>query len=236
MKPNILTQSPVSSILSILRLEIFIAALLFGMALPSVANDPTPFPDPAPFQPRPIPYPDPAPFQSRPTPFPDPAPSSTSTLPYSRYDAPSSKSSQLNDRYPQAPSSTSKTTTSSTSNLPYSEVDTSSSKSKFSSSPSQWTPDHHGQKASWDQHKKHKNKLSYDDEQMTWHSNSSMRGKQKTGKHTGWPKGSDHVLAAAETPAPRYSPIHRLKLKPQESAAPRYSPVSRLKVKPQVKP
>lgn len=232
MKPNILTQSPVSSILSILRLEIFIAALLFGMALPSVANDPTPFPDPAPFQPRPIPYPDPAPSSTRPySVIQHPL-----NLPNSEYDAPSSKSSQQYGRYLPAPSSTSKTTTSSTSNLPYSEVDTSSSKSKFSSSPSQWTPDHHGQKASWDQHKKHKNKLSYDDEQMTWHSNSSMRGTQKTGKHTGWPKGSDHVLAAAETPAPRYSPISKLKLKPQESAAPRYSPIHRLKVKPQVKP
>jgi hypothetical protein len=179
-----------------------IAGLLFAAALPSAA---LPGPDDwknlqnevnkaaaaseANPTPRPVSTPEADPFPSKLRPMSTSTPSakagSTSNAFQDRY-APNPKpvnsDNVLWGDYPQAPSSTPKTTASSTYDAP-------SSKSKFSSSPSHWTPDSAGQKASWDQHKKHKHHYRGDDQDQ-----GHFSGK----KH--WNKNSEEATSTSIQP------------------------------------
>ena len=179
-----------------------IAGLLFAAALPSAAlpgpddwknlqnevnkaaaaseANPTPRPvstpeaDPFPNKPRPVSTPEADPFPSKLRPMSTSTPSakagSTSNAFQDRY-APNPKPVKSDNvlwgDYPQAPSS----------------------KSKFSSSSSHWTPDSAGQKASWDQHKKH-NHHYRDDDQDQGH----FSGK----KH--WNKNSEEATSTSIQP------------------------------------
>jgi hypothetical protein len=186
MKPTILTQSPVSSILLILRLEIFVAALLFGMALPSVAND-------------------------SPTPFPDPTPSSTSTLPrkdrYSQAPTPTSKPLLL--PYQEVDLSKSPSQKGSPSQIsPTSSASRHPRKTAKAFEKASTTDTE-------DQARKHQEKQEHHHHDKGGRHANYRGDDQDQGNDPRYSPVSKLKVKSQESAAPRYSPVSRLKVKPQ---------------------